>query len=78
MVILTKVGISDLCAYDQDGKKYQNPVFPYRIKLEPNDVHFTRKQPKNMKTFMAQFTKIPLNTSIYALKGQFFFQIEIF
>ena len=63
----TKVGLSDLCAYDQDGNKYHSPVFPFKITLEPSEVHFPREKPPNMKTFIQQFSKIPINTSIYKL-----------
>ena len=64
----TKVGISDLCTYDQDGYKYSNPVFPFKITLKPTgQVKFSKKTPPTMEAFIHQFTRIPNHTRLYTL-----------
>ena len=64
----TKVGLSNLCTYDQDGHKYSNPNFPFKITLKPNEkIRFSSKPLKTMEEFMHQFLKIPNHTKIYTL-----------
>ena len=32
---ITKVGLSDMASYDQEGTNYAEPVFPFKIAFEP-------------------------------------------
>merc|ERR1712113_465542 len=36
---ITKVGLSDMCKYDQEGTFYETPIFPFKIELTPADVN---------------------------------------
>ena len=66
---ITKVGLSDMCKYDQDGTSYENPVFPFKLELTPADVQFMEHTPASMEEFMAQFDAIPVGTTVYTLKA---------
>merc|ERR1711953_653256 len=66
---ITKVGLSDMCKYDQEGTLYQTPNFPFQIELTPADVQFQEHTPASMEEFMAQFDAIPVGTTIYTLKA---------
>ena len=32
---INKVGLSNICTHDQDGIEYEDPVFPFKVTLEP-------------------------------------------
>ena len=66
---ITKVGLSDMCKFDQEGTLYDTPNFPFQIELTPADVQFEEHTPASMEEFMAQFDAIPVGTTIYTLKA---------
>ena len=65
----TKLGLSDLCSYDQDGTNAPDPIFPFKIQFDPADVHFQETRPDSMETFMAQFDTIEVGTSVYKVRA---------
>ena len=62
---LSKVGISHLTKYEQDGDEVENPKFPYKFSFKTADVTFDESAPDTFDQFMKQFTKIPVGTRIY-------------
>jgi len=64
-----KLGISDLCKYDQDGNEADPLVFPYRLWLEPADVSFPEEQPADGEAFVRLFDDIDVGTALYTLKA---------
>ena len=66
---ITKVGLSDICSYDQKGTFYPDPNFPFKIELVPGDVNFPESKPNSMEDFMAQFKTIKTGTKIFTLKA---------
>ena len=64
-----KLGISDICKYDQDGNEANPLVFPYRLWLEPADVSFPEKQPADGEAFVRLFDDIAVGTALYTLKA---------
>lgn len=66
---VTKVGISDLSFYDQDGNfEDQNPDFPFKIDIHPYP-KFKSEKPASMKDFIAQFKALPIGTKLYSMKA---------
>ena len=68
---ITKVGLSDMCSIDQEGTKYPDPVFPFKLELTPASVQFQEAKPDSMEAFMAQFDSIEVGTTIYTLTAYF-------
>ena len=66
---ITKVGLSDMASYDQEGTNYAEPVFPFKIAFEPADVHFQEAKPDSMEAFMSQFDSIEVGTTVYTLRA---------
>lgn len=65
----TKVGISDVCKYDQEGNEVENLVFPYKVTFVPTgEVNF-REDPSEVTEFYQQFDDIAVGTSVYELRG---------
>ena len=66
---VSKVGLSDICSYDQDGNYQPMPIFPFKIEVVPGDVSFQENKPNSMEDFMSQFRTITMGTKIYGLKA---------
>jgi len=65
----TKVGLSDVCTYDQDGNRPENVVFPFKVSFVPTgDIQFQENY-SELSEFMKQFTDLPAETTLYTLKG---------
>lgn len=65
----TKLGLSDLCTFDQDGNNSEDPIFPFKIAFEAADVHFQEAKPKSMEEFMAQFDAIEAGSAVYKVRA---------
>ena len=66
----TKVGISNLCTFDQNGIEQYPVNVPFKISLEPTGkIVFDKREPKSMEEFMAQFSAIPVGSRLYNLKA---------
>ena len=66
----TKVGISNLCTFDQDGRKEYLVNIPFKISLEPTrKIVFDKDEPTSIEAFMAQFSTIPVGSILYYLKA---------
>ena len=66
---ITKIGLSDMASYDQEGTFYQTPIFPFRLELEPSDLNFQETKPNSMEDFLAQFEGIPIGSTVYVMKA---------
>ena len=66
---ITKVGLSNMAYYDQDGTFHETPIFPFKLELVPADVNFQESKPDIMEDFMAQFENIPIGTTVYYMKA---------
>lgn len=65
----TKVGISDLGKYDQDGNEVEQPIFPFKLTFEPTgEVNF-RDEYSELADFVLQFKDIAVGANIYTLKA---------
>jgi len=65
----TKVGLSDLCKYDQEGNEAENIVFPFKVTLMPTGSVNFREEPSSNDEFYQQFDGIETGTAIYELRG---------
>lgn len=66
---INKVGLSDVCTYDQDGEKVNNVIFPFLAAFVPTgDIRF-REDYSELPEFLKQFTDLPNGTILYRLKG---------
>ena len=66
---ISKVGLSDVCKYDQDGNEAANLVFPFMVTFEPTgEVTFTDDY-LELPEFMAQWDTIQPGTNLYTLKA---------
>ena len=66
---LIKVGLSNLCNYDQNGIEADSIVFPYKIDLEPTgDIKFKDKV-ENEAELMEQFYEIDPGTVIFRVRA---------
>ena len=66
---ITKLGLSNACTWDQDGNKAEEVIFPFKIVFTPADVHTSHTKPPTQKEFFKQFSKIPLKSKLYTIKG---------
>jgi len=66
---VTKVGLSDVCRYDQEGNEVQDIVFPYKVTLIPTGAVNFREEPSTNDEFYKQFDTIATGTAIYELRG---------
>ena len=65
----SKVGISDVAKYDQDGNQVEKPIFPFKLTFEPTgEVNF-RDEYSELPEFTAQFKDIVAGTNLYTLKA---------
>jgi len=62
---LSKVGISHLTTYDQDGNTVEEPKFPFKFSFQSADVTFSETAPETFEKFMGQFTNISMGTTLY-------------
>jgi len=66
---IQEVGLSDWGMYDQDGNKEENPVFPFKLRLEPHaDVKdlISSDKPDDYMAFVDQLkTQVPANATLY-------------
>ena len=67
---ITKVGISDVCKYDQDGNEAENLVFPFKTTFVPTgEVNFKEEPSQSIEEFMEQFDQIEAGTNLFTVKG---------
>merc|ERR1712020_723401 len=52
---VTKVGLSDVCRYDQEGNEVQDIVFPYKVTFMPTGAVNFREEPSTKVEFYKQF-----------------------
>lgn len=64
-----RIGISDVCKYDQDGNEAEELVFPFKVTFEPADVSLPEEPPESLVAFVKQFDTIAVGTSLYTLKA---------
>ena len=67
-----KVGISDLCTHDQDGKASQKLIFPFKLTLVPiaGKVSIPNEQPESFKSYVQKLANaIPEGTELYKVKA---------
>ena len=64
-----KIGVSDLCKYDQDGNEAEKLVFPFHLSMEAADVNFPEEKPADLLAFVKLFDDISVGTALYTLKG---------
>ena len=64
---VTKVGLSNLCNYDQDGNEVADPVFPYKITLKPTDQGFSKDEPADVAAMQEQFANIAPGSVLYTV-----------
>ena len=64
-----RIGISDLGKFDQDGNEAEEPIFPFKITLEPADVNFPKEKPADLLAFVKLFDDIAIGSSLYSLKA---------
>ena len=70
---INKVGLSNICTFDQDGKEYPDPIFPFRVFLEPNkDLYhlFPHEPMDSIRSFLDNFKNIPVGTKVYTIRAQ--------
>jgi len=65
----TKVGLSDVCKYDQDGNKAENVVFPFKVSLVPTGEIKFEEEYSGEEAFLQQFEDLDVGTTLYTLKG---------
>jgi len=65
----SKVGLSDLCTYDQEGKKVDEVVFPFKVSLVPTGELNFRENYSGVSQFLKEFTDLPVGTTLYTFKG---------
>jgi len=65
----TKVGLSDVCTYDQDGNKAANVVFPFKVSFVPTGEIMFREEYSESGAFLKQFEDLDVGTTLYTLKG---------
>ena len=76
---VTKVGLSHIGTHDQDGKEYEENVFPFKITFVPTgDIQFMEERPDSYQEFMDQFKQISVGTNLYTFKVKFFPLISYF
>jgi len=63
----TKVGLSDLARYDQEGNE-EEPIFPFKVSLKPTgEVNFREEESPTNLEFLQQFVdNIPAGTAPYS------------
>ena len=66
---ITKVGLSDVCAYDQDGVEDPEPIFPFKVTFVPEDQGFSKDAPDSHETYQAQYDNIAVGTKLYTVKA---------
>ena len=68
---VNKVGISDLCTHDQDGKKSEEIKFPFKLTLVPTgDFSIPNKKPDSFKSYVQDLANlIPKDTELYKVKA---------
>lgn len=64
-----KVGLSDICKYDQEGNEAEEIVFPFKVTFDIADVHFPEEMPESVQAFAKLFQDISPGTAIYTLKA---------
>ena len=64
-----KVGISHFTTHDQDGNRYDRPVFPFKLSFLPADVNFPEQAPDTLAKFIEQFTLIPKGDKLYNMRA---------
>ena len=70
---INKVGLSNICTFDQDGNEYKDPIFPFRVFLEPNkDLFnlFPEEPMDSLRSFLDNFKNIPVDSKVYTIKAQ--------
>jgi len=65
----TKVGLSDVCTYDQEGNKAENVVFPFKVSFVPTGEINFREEYSEVGGFLQQFEDLDVGTTLYTLKG---------
>jgi len=64
---ITKVGLSDIARYDQDGNEEQNVVFPFKLTFMPTeDVQFSEAE-SSLEDFSKQWSTIPEGANLYTV-----------
>jgi hypothetical protein len=59
------VGLSDVCAHNQDGVRVENAVFPFLVDLEPTHiVNFTGIKKTNNQ-LLAELASIPIGSELF-------------
>lgn len=58
------VGLSDLCRYNIDGARVENPVFPYAVKLYSPKIQFP-SEPVTHEELQNLLTNIPANSHLF-------------
>ena len=67
---ITKVGLSNVCSHDQNGEEPLEPIFPFKITLEPTgEVNFQEEKPSSMQEFMDQFDEIVIGAKLFTIKA---------
>ena len=64
---ITKVGLSNVCTYDQEGTEYPEPIFPFKITLIPEDQGFSKDAPASHAEYQAQYDGIKTGTKLYTV-----------
>ena len=64
---ITKVGLSNVCKYDQDGNEVADPIFPFKVTLTPKDQGFSKDQPGSIAELQKQFANIAPGSKLYTL-----------
>ena len=66
---INKVGLSDVCTYDQQGNRADNVIFPFKLYLCPADTRLNEEEPDSVEAFMDRFEEIPEGSNIYTMKA---------
>ena len=67
---ITKVGLSDVCAYDQDGNQAGELNFPFKVTFDlTGEVNFNEAPPADMDEFIDQFRNLPVGTRLYTISA---------